>query len=127
MTAAIPWVYRQHATFDTDQYVVYIRPNVDVPLQTVQQVTVGLATGDTEQRRVVQLEALSQGEAERHVALRVVKRERDVLQAIERFGSEARVRQHRPVFLPAVGEIDLGSNCLVVPRHRRAHDRRCGE
>jgi insertion element IS1 protein InsB len=23
MTATIPWVYRYHATFDTDQYVVY--------------------------------------------------------------------------------------------------------
>jgi hypothetical protein len=42
-------------------------------------------------RRVVQLEALAQGEAERHVALRVVKRERDIFQAVERFGSEARV------------------------------------
>src|SRR5216684_1522913 len=102
---------------------VLIWANVDVPLETVQQVTVALVASNPEQRRVVHLEALAHGETEGYVTLWVVEQERDVLQAVERLGSKARVGQRRPVFQPAVEQIYPGANCLVVLSRRRRHAR----
>src|SRR2546422_9834056 len=106
---------------------VRIRPNVDVPLETVQEVTAAFVACDPEQRRVVQLEALAHGETERYVTLRVVERQRDVFQAVERLGSGARVGQCRPVLQPTVERIDLGASSLVVLSRRRARARRYDE
>ena len=119
---------RRTDVFELDEDLpVRIRPNVDVPLETVQQITVAFVAPDPEQRRVVQLEALARGETERHVALRIIERQGDVFQAVEQLGSSARVGQRRPVFQPAVEQIDLGANGLLVLGRRRAGARRCDE
>src|ERR1700687_6167275 len=102
---------------------VRIRPNVDVPLETVQEITVALVACDPEQRRVVHLETLAHGETEGYVTLRVVEEERDVLQAVERLGSEARVGKRRPLFQPAVEQIYPGANWLVVLSRQRPRAR----
>jgi len=90
-----------------------------LPLETVQEVTVAFVACDPEQRRVVQLEALAHRETERYVTLRVVERQRDVFQAVERLGSGARVGQCRPVFQPTVERIDLGASGLGVLSRRQ--------
>src|SRR6266446_9829183 len=122
-------VFRRRAdVLELDEELpVRIRPNVDVPLETVQEVTVASVTRDPEQRRVVQLEALAHGETEGYVAHRIVERKRDVFQAVERLGSQVWVGQRRPVFQPTIKRIDLGASCVVLVSRRRARARRCYE
>ena len=64
-------------------------------------VAVGPRAAEPEARCVVQFEALAQVRAERQIRRRTAA-ERDVLERIEWLARHARVRQNRPVFLPAV-------------------------
>src|SRR5271155_1644768 len=60
---------------------------------------------------------LAQIESEREVAVRVVARQRHVLEIVERFGSQLWIGEHGPVFLPAI-ELSLGSlmHCKTARR-----------
>jgi hypothetical protein len=78
---------------------------VRMDVRALDHVVVVVRRAQPEQRRVVQLEALAQARAERQVGRRVVA-ERHVFQRVERLARHARVREHRPVFLPAVEQHD---------------------
>lgn len=74
---------------------------VRVHVRALDHVIVVVRGAEAEQRRVVQFEALAQVRAERQVGRRIVA-EPYVFQRVERLARHARIREHRPVLLPAV-------------------------
>src|ERR1700681_2283766 len=68
---------------------------------TDQVIVVAIVAG-AETRSIVGLEALSETGAEREVGLRIVGRQRNIFQAVERFAWDAWIGEHRPVFLPTI-------------------------
>jgi molybdate transport system ATP-binding protein len=77
--------------------------HVDIELQSLQQIGIGRHVAHAEAWRVAGFEALSQARAHGQVSLRVVGRQRYVLQPIQRLGSQRRISQNGPVFLPTIG------------------------
>lgn len=82
---------------------------VRMHLHALQHVGIAARAAEAEERRVVDLEPLAQPRAERQIRIDAAE-ERHVLERVERPARHARVRERRPVFLPAV-EQDRGA-CL---------------
>src|SRR6266478_5681139 len=89
---------------------------VGMQLEATQQVGVTAVTTRTEGLGVQRLEALPDVGTQRQVHQWIYRRERQVLEVIERLSRYTLIRQRGPVFLPAVEQWDRTARNVV---HRR--------
>src|SRR6516225_4678218 len=66
---------------------VLVGPDIGVNILTIQQIVLNGDPADAESSCVECFEALAQIEAERHIALRIIRRQWDVFQIVKRLGS----------------------------------------
>ena len=71
-------------------------------IQALNQVGIGMRIADSERGDLSGFHPLAQIESERDIAVGISARQRNVLQVIERLGSQLRIGEHGPVFLPAI-------------------------
>jgi len=114
--------------YHPEQDLVRVETKVGVNLKALQEVPITLVVPHPKGRRVIQLKTLTQVEPERQIPRRVTGGEGDVLPVIQESGTEARVSQHRPVFLPsvkadfwAVGQFASARGFLVRPGNGERH------
>src|SRR6266403_833102 len=85
-------------------------------IQALNQIGIGMRIADSEGGNLRGFHSLAQIESERGIAIGITARQRNVLQVIERLGTQRRIGEHGPVFPPT---IQLNFRSLMPARSAR--------